>query len=183
MLINLTPNALMPSIGKSLATKLFLKSALSVIFSPVSIVLMLLLTVGIFYILTLMVYSFTQHATHNKLKMSKDSFIKHSFKNNKSTLVIFLFAALCVNITMSLQKIIDNSTTAMLPYEKMCTIIPEKMLENNLSDDYISSAMDISGCNSQALPGIKYLWHMIPKKPEQRQHTHGQYNERERNEA
>jgi hypothetical protein len=134
------------AVGKLVFYKVFAISLLSTLFSPLVILTTLLLCLGVPYLLNRMV----------SIGKKKDFTFKFFKKNISVIFILFLFG-LCLNICTSKEAIVKNTTDGLAPYEKMCTIIPGKMLDQHMTSEEIKDAMKKSGCNADAFAAIKIL--------------------------
>jgi len=168
--ITVNPDMWAPAVSDFVIAKIMMLMTLSIVFSPTAIIIMLLFSFGLPYLLVRTVSNI------NKKVSVKTSDI---FRKNKSTLIILFALALFGNISYNQKNIADSTNIELKPYTKMCTVIPQKMLDMNYSDEDIMDAMTKSGCNAASLPLTKLFWSMIPKKPKPLHYLHGQWGYRE----
>jgi hypothetical protein len=163
---------MIPAVSKFVMIKIGTITALSTIFSPAAIILMLLFSFGVPYLIVKTMFN-----------VRNDKSIKTSdiFRSNKSLISIMFVLSLLINVSYNEATIIKQSTENLKPYSDMCVFIPQKMLESNYSDDRIMDAMEKSGCNPASFAGTKLFWQMAPKPAvKQEQHyLHGQWGWRE----
>jgi len=149
-------------------TKIFIKSFLSTIFSPMSVIFMLFFVFGFTYLLS---------------KRENQIANKQFFSKNKTAITILLLFSLLGNIECSKQSIMKNTADVSENYSKVCRMVPIKMLDEHFTDSEVTDAMAKSGCNPEAFPLIKFLWTIKNTGHSTWKHTHGQYDLREQNDT
>jgi hypothetical protein len=150
-----------PNVGNLTFVKIFAKTILTTMFSPISLALTILLTLGIIYMLSLMTYTMI---TKKFNKREQNKFVKNVFVNNKSVVVVVLLIGLFMNFSINKESIVKDTTVKVSQYDKVCTMITEQEMDQGLSDEQVMKDMDASGCNSKALPFIKSFDQMFGKK-------------------
>lgn len=134
---------------------------LTTMFSPIPLVLTLLLTLGTVYMLSLITYSMISKKFNRK---EQNKFVKNVFSKNKSVLLVVLLIGLLMNFSINKDTIIMIATAKAKQMDNVCTFITEQEMDAGISDEQVMKDMDASGCNSKALPSIKLLDQMFGKK-------------------
>lgn len=159
-------------VSKFVMIKIFLNTILSVAFSPLSVIFMLMFSFGLAYIVCTMMHNMNTSSSNKK---SRNIVIKKFFIKNKFVVSALFLIALAINIKSNTPELIRLSNIEIAEYSNICIVIPEKMLDMNISDELIKDAMGKSGCNADAFDTLKALWHMTPKLPPPLKYYHNQY--------
>jgi hypothetical protein len=117
-------------------------------------------------------YNTSETAT---FKYRRRAFTNRFFRRNRFVISVLFLIALSVNVSLGMHDIKQQSNERIAAYDKVCTIIPMQMLDNNFSDEYIKDAMTNSGCNAESLEHIKKLWQMLPKPKPPAKYFHNEY--------
>lgn len=177
-MITIDMSSIVPTVSNFVMLKISAITALSIIFSPIAIVLMLLFSFGIPYLIAHTVLN-TNANWYAKISIKTSDI----FRRNKSLISIMFILSLLVNVTYNMNNIVEQSTAAIKPYSDACIYIPEKMLDMNYTDEYIKDAMSKSGCNPGSFESTKLFWKMIPKPRPPAHYFRNQYGNRERQET
>jgi hypothetical protein len=151
-MVTLNLSNLIPSIGNLTVVKVFVKTAIATVFSPIPLLITLLLTLGVIYLISLVTYNLVNEKHTSK---EQNKFVKKVFMQNKSVITIALLVGFALNFFVNENTIVMQTTAKTAQYEKVCTFIAQKELAQGLSDAQVAQDMDESNCNSKSLPFIE----------------------------
>lgn len=168
---------LLPVVSSYTMTKIFAKTLVSVVCSPVPLLTTILVSFGVAYMISGMIYN----STDVNVAQNRSSFTKKFFIKNKVLVSCLFLLALLMNVAINSNKIVTESLIAIKPYDLACTFITQKEIDAGYDDEKIRSDMKESGCNPVAFAQVKTLYNSVPKPKSKapQKYFHNQYGYRD----